>query len=206
MPLKAYDLDYGKCLLAPLSSKLIISFASGNQTKYEFGGTLERLKLNHVLIKDSKSGWYQNGIAGLPSRDELVKYIKRLTFYYNVTTLGLSSGSYGALLYGQLAEVDRIIAISPVTGAKAQDFPEEWRHRFTPSPGDPNIDDLRQYFKYGPIPYTIAFVTDGPDCQLDWLMATRLGIQDIRLVPGYEHGTLARGIRDNGILEEVLLK
>jgi hypothetical protein len=53
-------------------------------------------------------------------------------------------------------------------------------------------------------PAVSAFVSDGQDYGLDWYMAHRIGVTDILVVPGFDHGTLARGMRDNGMLEGLL--
>jgi len=189
------------------SPRVVIAFASEDQTKFQWGRYLTKIGVSHVLIRDSLRRWYQDGVESHPGRDALISYVRGFRLRgHHVTTLGLSAGAYAALLYGRLAGVHRIIAISPVTGARAEDFDPRWAHRFVRSPGDPEVEDLRPLFVNGhrALHGITAFVTDGPDGDLDHHMAARVGIADIRLVPGYDHATLARGVRDNGMLEGLL--
>jgi hypothetical protein len=185
--------------------RVVVAFASEDQLRFQWGRFLARIDVPHVLIRDSRRSWYQDGAAPYDSRSALASYIGHLTASGRlVTTLGLSAGAYAALLYGQLGACDRVIAISPVTGTRAENFDLRWHHRFSPSVSDPVVDDLARFFANGPIPYVTALVSDGPDCELDHHMAERIGIEDIRTVPGYDHGGLARGVRDDGTLEGLL--
>jgi hypothetical protein len=183
---------------------LIVAFASEDMKQFQWGRALSRLGVPHVLVRDSLRRWYQDGAFPHAGRDTLVSYIRGFRLRgHRVITLGASAGAYGALMYGKLAEVDRIIAVSPVTGIYGEDFPERWRHRFVRSPGDPEVEDLRGLFAQGSWVETAAYATDGPDCELDGYMADRIGVPTV-VIPGYDHATLARGMRDNGTIERLL--
>lgn len=187
------------------SENIIVAFAGGAQTEFEFGSTLEALGVSYVLMRDRTGRCHGHGVTGLGDLFATLEYIRWLSMrnFNRVTTLGLSLGAYAALLYGQLAPVDRTIAISPVTGRELDGFAPEWHHRLTGAGAE--MADLRQYFPNGPMPQTVAFVSDGSGTELDMQMAQRIGITDIRLIMGYSHADLARGLRDTGILQEVLL-
>ena len=63
--------------------------------------------------------------------------------------------------------------------------------------------ELLPYFENGPYPTVKAFISDGPDTRLDRQMIERIGVKPT-VIPGYSHGELARGMRDRGLLKELL--
>lgn len=165
---------------------------------FEFEGILSDLGVSYVLMHDSSDNWYSKGVPGLGDQRATAIYINHLKRRYpRVITVGVSYGSYGSLLYGQLAHTHESVAISPVTtiGAPALEvFEPRWHHRIMSK-----LDlDLRPYFVGGPIPRTRAFITDGDGAELDWTMANILGIKDIEMIPGHTHGSLAKHMRDTG--------
>lgn len=186
-------------------AKLVIAFAGGNQNIFQFGPTLRKLGVSHVLMRDSTQMYHMNGVHGIGTRWQVVSYIRRLIHDegFSVTTIGVSSGAYAALLYGQLTPVWRTIVISPLTGRDLDDFHPQW-HKQIYDPSMPQLDDLRKYFPNGPFPRTYAYVSNGSATELDRQMATRIGIKDIVLIPGYAHGKLAQGMRDKGMFKEIL--
>lgn len=190
----------------------VVSFASDSQQLFEFGMTLRSCNVAHVLFRDVRTKWYQHGVMGIGDRPAVVTYLQRLTHRYSyVKTLGISSGAYAALLYGQLAAVDEVIAISPVTGKEVDDFDPKWHKYILPQPGIPDpspIDDLRQFFKEGLATRVSAFVSTGFGAEVDFQMVTRIGVpdKDITIIPGYEHSTLARHMRDTGLLQQVIMR
>lgn len=185
----------------------VVAFAGDSQKEFEFGNLLSTCGVSYVLFRDSNTKWYQNGVAGIGDRAETVKYIWRLKEEYYVKTIGVSNGAYGALFYGQLAGVDEVIAISPVTGKEADDFDPKWHSRILPLPGyvDPSpCEDLRRHYRDGAIPYCRAFVSDGDGTELDYQMAARIGLTDITVIPGFGHSALAKHMRDTGMLERLI--
>lgn len=177
----------------------IVAFAA-SQDVFQFGRLLERLELPHVLMRDSSLRWYQDGIAGIGDRAAVAAYLRDLAHGYHVKTIGASSGAYAALLYGKLAQIHEIIAISPVTTiTEISDIPAHWHHRLAPNHPFA-IDDLKMVFADGTNPPVRAFVTDD---DLDVHMVRRLGIEPT-LISGHQHSTLARHMRDCGLLATLL--
>lgn len=185
------------------SDRVVIAFAGGNQNRYQWGPTLKRLGVSHVLFQCSRQVYYQDGIVGIGDRDATCEYIRFLRSTRHVTTVGVSSGAYGALLYAQLAPVDRCVVFSPLTGRSLEDFEPQW-HQQIWDPSMPNMLDLKHVFNGKPNHEATAYISDHyPTCALDGIMAKRVGITDIHMVPGYQHGDLARGMRDRGMLDEI---
>jgi len=182
--------------------RVIVAF-SATPHRFEWGRTLRELGASHLLLRDSTEWAYSRGINGVGDRDDIVRYLKAFAQDgCRVTTLGASTGAYGALLYGQLAGIDQVIAISPLTGRDTDDFDPKY-HAQLIDPHHP-IPDLRQFFwEEGPVPRVRAFISDGDGCELDQQMAERIGVKEITLVPGYAHGDLARGMLDQGMFAEL---
>lgn len=196
-------IDYEEHFYSEDPRGVVIAFAGGPQNVYQWHRTLERLGRSHVLMRDTTQHYHGNGVIGIGNREAVIDYIHNLVIQRWVTTIGVSSGAYAALLYGQLTPVQEVIAISPLTGREVDDFPPEWHSQII-DPAQPAMDDLRKYFKGGPIPWVRAFISDShPTCTLDRQMCTRINISDrnITLIPGYEHGELARGMRDMGMFK-----
>jgi len=195
----------------PRNGWVTISFAGDNQLRFQFDRTFRRYWIPHVLFRDSTQRYHAQGITGVGDRDAVLNYIRSFSHKsrgLKVRTIGISSGSYAALLYGQLAPVNEVIAISPLSGRETDDWPLQWHHKIGPSPD--YMPDLRQFFRNGPIPKITAYVSDGDGCKFpdgteaDKYMAERIGIKDIAMVPGYAHRDLARGMRDLGLLKQIL--
>lgn len=183
--------------------RLVIAFAGGPQNRYQFGKTLKDLDVSYVLMRDTTQQYHSHGVAGIGNRAKVIDYIryfKGLGFY--VVTTGVSSGAYAALLYGQLVPADEVIVISPLSGRDTDDFELQYHHRIH----DPhtNLDDLRKYFQAGPVSKVRAFVSDGDGTDLDRQMVTRINVTNITLIPGYAHKDLGYGMRDSGLLKELL--
>lgn len=208
MPQKSFETldDYEENLARIFElRKVVIAFAGGNQDKFQFFPTLNRLHIPFILMRDSTQHYHGNGVKGIGTRQDVIDYIAAFVCAGNyVITLGVSSGAYAALLYGQLVPVNEVIAISPLTTRnECDDFDPQWRKQII-DPNMPLMDDLRKHFRHGPIPKTRAFISDGEATELDRQMATRIGIKDITLIPGYAHGKLAQGMRDRGMFKDLL--
>jgi hypothetical protein len=208
-------LDYHEHLIS--SDVIVFAFASGGNEfsqhfgHFEFGNLLRKLKIAHVLLRDSTDRWYQHGVIGIETKNAVVTYIKeRAREYPRAISIGVSSGAYAALMYGQhgLRETgDEIIAISPITGkgdAVKPDFDLQWWRHIEHGPEHPPVPDLKLLFPKGPIPTTNAYISDGDGTWLDRKMAERIGIKNIHLIPGYTHAALARHMRDIGMLEKLI--
>lgn len=212
------ELDFSENLIR--SDLIVFAFASGGNEfsqgvlHFEFGNLLRKLGVAHVLFRDSTDRWYQNGVSGIsPSRIAgVVQYMHdKMRMYPHAICIGVSSGGYAALMYGQLtlrSVGDEIIVISPITGkgdAVKPDCDPQWWHRIEHGPEHPPVPDLKLLFPNGPIPLTNAYVSNGPDTELDRRMAERIGIKNIHLIPGHSHAGLAKHMRDVGMLEKLII-
>lgn len=186
----------------------VFAFASGDTREFEWGGTLKRLGVAYVLLRDSGRQWYARGIPGFGDFHDSVRRIRAMAEPYERTVaLGLSTGSYGALLYGAHAGLDEVIAISPVTGKGEDvhpDIPPRFHHLVKHYDGDPLFDDLKPLYRTSPRTWVRAFVSDGRGCDIDYEMAKRIGIRDIFRISGYSHDGLAAHMRDAGIIKELI--
>lgn len=195
----------------------VVAFASGGGDfsegvpHFEFGRSLAAMNLSYVLFRDSTHCNCHHGVKEIGDRNAVAWFVKSLKQRYpRIVTLGLSSGSYGALLYGQLAEVDECIALSPYTlfppHPETGEYwcPPDLTQWDLPSPPPPGEYDLERFFPNGPIPRTRTFLSDGDGTGLDRNMAERIGIWDITLVPGTSHAGLGKLMRDNGMLKHLL--
>ncbi len=196
---------------------LVFVFGSDFFPRLEWGNFLTGLNVSHVLFRDSFGHFFNEGIYGLGDIDALVAYMKSKKNDFKTTiTLGTSLGSWAALKFGKLAEVDKVIAISPFTGCGEQvydDFPHDcWKyiehdHNVMP------ITDLKPMYAADPIPYIYAFVTDGEGPNptiVDRTMAERVRAHEITLIPGHTHGAhdghpgVASVVRSEGHIKRII--
>lgn len=187
----------------------VVAFASG-ASRFEWGRYLGGLGVSHVLMRDTTERWYQGGVRGIGDKAAVVSYVNDLTWHFDrVITLGLSSGSYAAMMFGQLARVDGVIAISPITGkgeALKDDFASKWWPRIEHGPEHPPVPDLKPLFAKGWEPQILAFVSDGEGAELDAQMIRRIGGSSVNFIPGFSHSLLARHMRDAGILTDLIVR
>lgn len=183
------------------TSTVVFAFSS-QPGRYEFKNTLQRLGVSYVLFRDGGEGWYQSVAPAAADyfRATAVGYTRSIA-------LGLSKGAYAALMFGHLTPVSEIIALSPVTGVGEDvrpDFDEKWFFRVHHAPNKDPIMDLKPLFARGTRARVQAFVGDGVGTELDIGMAQRIGITDITVVPGVDHASMARVLRDNGWLAQLI--
>ena len=104
------------------SDTLYISFCglgiNGIQ-KFIFFNTLKKKNIKKLFLKDSTKTWYLNGIPGFTnSVNSTLIYIKekiKQSNCKNVVMIGSSAGGFGALLYGNLLNVNKVIVFNPQT-------------------------------------------------------------------------------------------
>ncbi|BCL74695.1 hypothetical protein JHS3_04310 [Jeongeupia sp. HS-3] len=107
---------------------LVISFAfvdwAGNPGFYGWGRTrkladISGQPINRILLRDRRSQWYQQGVAGLGDNvDETIRSLQVLIDLIRpsrITTLGESMGAYGAIHYGVMLGAARIAAFGPLS-------------------------------------------------------------------------------------------
>lgn len=67
----------------------------------------------HIFLRDIYKGWYLLGVnRKINSPNKLIKFLKKETMGYEVTTVGVSSGGYAAVLYGSLLKADKIFSFN----------------------------------------------------------------------------------------------
>lgn len=186
---------------------MVFAFASENDHRFEWGTYLDGINVPHAMFRDSSDQWYAYGVPGFGDIDSVVKYIHSLAMNNSgCIALGLSKGAYAALKLAKLSGIPKVIAISPVTGCGDYVFGEfapHWHHRIEHKRPFP-IEDLKPYYSSGRIPTVKSFISDGDGCELDKQMCERIGLSDITIVPGFTHSSLARGMRDNGMMDKLI--
>jgi len=83
--------------------------------QFEFVKSLGTLPVNRIFVKDTAQAWYQKGIPGKPSVEQLAEYLKEITKGTTTLTIGNSMGGFAALLFGTLINANHIIAFAPQT-------------------------------------------------------------------------------------------
>ncbi|OOF07847.1 hypothetical protein BZG82_16055 [Salinivibrio sp. PR5] len=112
--------DYCKVKRSLGSKKCVICF-SGFGTKrgrFNFIRTFSTLHCNQIYLNTPHDNYYHKGIPGLGNDlnetiESIREIINSLTECVEVITFGCSMGGYGALVYGALLNVDKIIGLGP---------------------------------------------------------------------------------------------
>lgn len=117
--------DYNKGILCDFNnrSNLLVSFGGIKQgigvPMFEFFNSLKDLDCDKIYLRDFEQAWYFKGVdQEISNFHELIEYLKYIinkNNYRNVCFLGNSMGGFGALLFGSLLNVNKIIAFSPQT-------------------------------------------------------------------------------------------
>jgi hypothetical protein len=102
-----------------VNKPLIIIFNSNiyDCSKFELEKSLENYECNFIFLRDKYLSWYINGIDGFSksleeTKNKLQEEIEQIK-PNKVITIGLSSGGFAALYFGNLLKVAHIIACSP---------------------------------------------------------------------------------------------
>jgi ribosomal protein L16 Arg81 hydroxylase len=107
---------------------LMISFGFVNwegTPGFDFYGRSKKLEkladrpINRILLRDFENAWYHRGVRGLGNgidevRDRLQALIHEIC-PSRIITIGQSMGGYAAILFGQLLNVDQILAFGPLS-------------------------------------------------------------------------------------------
>lgn len=187
------------------SHTLVIAFSSQPQN-FEWGGTLSRIGVKHILVRDETDNWYQDGVSGIGSPRDTIKWLEWLIkTELRVIYLGLSAGSYAALLFNAFTKPQRTIAISPVTGSgMLPDFDSKWHGRLNGRPHFRAVADLAHiYFNVQHVERVTAVISDGEGTELDCQMCTRIGVNPI-MIRGFSHISLAKQVATSGYLESLI--
>jgi predicted esterase YcpF (UPF0227 family) len=105
----SFDID-----AVPDIGKLMVSFGGlcklPGMPIFEFKNILKSTNVNKVFVVDNSRSWYNLGTEML--MDELRYLIKRFGWEHT-TFYGNSMGGYAAIKYGNMLEVERVVAIVP---------------------------------------------------------------------------------------------
>lgn len=195
----------------------VAAFASGGEAfhhavpAFEWQRTLDGLGVSYILLRDSRERWWQEGVAGIGNTAAVVEYLRdemNRPAYESRFAIGLSSGAFAALMYGQLVPVDEVIAISPLTllGPAAEaEFGPGWAARVRLPAHQAGLEvDLRPLFEPGTRPAVRAFVSDGDGAELDARMCGLIGLTP-NLIPGHTHAGLAKHMVEAGMIEKLIV-
>jgi hypothetical protein len=96
------------------SDIIIVTFAGIGKkygiTQFEFVSVLDRLDCDQLYIKEEIPSWYQDCFI------DLLLYLKvKIKKYKKVIFIGNSMGGYGAILFGSILNINKIIAFAPQT-------------------------------------------------------------------------------------------
>jgi hypothetical protein len=101
---------------------------------FDFYGRSKKLEnlaatpINRILLRDFEQAWYHRGVRGLGEgihqvRDQIYAQVQRLR-PSRIVTVGQSMGAYAAILFGQMLNVDQILAFGPLSCLDEQVFAE----------------------------------------------------------------------------------
>ena len=185
---------------------------------------LSGVKMNLLMVRDLSRLWYQKGIGGMGDNIvevtgclmDMIRQIKPS----KVITIGQSMGGYGALTFGALLEVDKIISFGPLSFFSTQmameisDF--RWiaiMQEVDKNPPQPYVPDLVDIMKLsGNLPETHIIYgmlhDDGINPGQDEYHAKRLQISDrVFLHPVNESThTVVHYLKENKLINRLLIK
>lgn len=149
--------------------------------------------------------------------EKIIEYLKQIITqneYEKVCFLGNSMGGYGAILFGNILEVDRVLSFAP------QSFINKWNRLINRdnrwkkqieniySFDNKRIDffDLKEHLKNNPSNKTILEIFYSPNHRLDKKHAERLKkINNIVLHPIQEGGHgVVKTVKNSGQLKDII--
>ncbi|MFK0275016.1 tetratricopeptide repeat protein [Ensifer sp. NPDC090286] len=99
------------------SKKLIVYFSSASAKRLEGVSQIEKYRANKLFIRDPGREWYNGPVEDIASGpEELCECIQDVVALFDnkdITFAGSSMGAYGAILFGALLDIPRIVAIAP---------------------------------------------------------------------------------------------
>lgn len=100
------------------TNTLVISFGGVNG-RFEFYGSLSKLNVDFILIREPSKRWYQHGLQDIKGGFQgFIKYLSELIAEHEdkkLVVVGASAGGYAAILFGSLLNADQIISYGPQT-------------------------------------------------------------------------------------------
>ena len=110
---------YVKVLSRKSRVKLVIAFSSAaNKGGFNYYKLMKSIDASVILVNCPEESYYHFGLPSLGGVVESCSYLKRicdsiLDHDGQVMTFGCSKGGYGALLFGSILKVNKILAFSP---------------------------------------------------------------------------------------------
>ncbi|WP_342242694.1 MULTISPECIES: tetratricopeptide repeat protein [Ensifer] len=99
------------------SKDLIVYFSSASAKRIEGVKQIEKYRANKLFIRDPTREWYNGPVKDIASGpEELCECIQDVVALFDdrhVTFVGSSMGAYGAILFGALLDIPKIVAIAP---------------------------------------------------------------------------------------------
>lgn len=97
----------------------MLVFSHRGAASFAFYSLLSPLTQTKVLLRDPNDDWYTNGVpgvvGGLPGLCEHLNRVTEELDLKRVGTVGASMGGYGAILFGAMLGIDRVLALVPQT-------------------------------------------------------------------------------------------
>lgn len=204
------------------STSLLVAFggmagAMAGVPPLEFFRIAGRVDTKRMFIRDHHQSWYHRGVRGLGEDVPSVAAALRDTLAASATThrvfVGNSAGSFGALLFGWLLEVDHVHAFAPRTALDESCPPtmipysrDALVNLIASGKFDRRYADLGDLFSTGTNVTTQFVIHLAEDAPLDVEHARRLEPFDrveIRWWPSGGHALIQK-LREDGSLAELL--
>lgn len=109
---------YIKVLSRKSSRKLVIAFSAGSaEGKFHYYKLMGGIDASVILVNCPDDSYYHFGIPSIGALDKTCQHIKNLCDSIldidgEIVTFGCSMAGYGALLFGSILKVDKVIAFS----------------------------------------------------------------------------------------------
>lgn len=185
---------------------------------YQWMDLTRQFGVDKVYLRDPRRAWYQLGLdPHTDAVDDTAAFLLGLIVEREprrIVSIGVSSGGFGALLFGYLLGVDEVHAFAPRTYVdidnrlKNDDFRmDEFIEDLYRSPrAQPEYFDLRPLFHSGRNPKTRFYIHFAADSRLDVANAAHLADAPNVFLVAYESGghQIARALRENGALEAII--
>lgn len=202
---------------------LLISFGGIRQgiglPVFEFFNSIANIDCDKILLRDFNQAWYQKGVDSyIVNFEQVFLYLKSIiekNEYEKICFLGNSMGGYGAVVFGTLLNVDKIIAFAPQSFIniknKIKYFDYRWIKQissvYTFENRDNRFFDLKQYLKQNDNYVTEINLYYSSTHRLDRIHSERLkGLKNLRLHPVSKGGhSIVKDMRDNGELYEIIV-
>ncbi len=213
------------------SSTLLLAFGGMHgdigMPPFEFFTATGEIPVKRLFVRDLKRSWYQRGIEGHGETIEAAAAaLRELIAAHDVervVAVGCSAGGYGAMVFGTLLGVEKVLSFGPQTTVDLEILAELDDHRWdeplrelhAAGAIDPDWSDLREALpraRWADTRYEIYYSSVNsrpkkkPGPGLDRRQAERLrGLEGTRL---YRFGagghSIARLLRENGALDKIL--